>query len=110
MTGIPVVRHDVFIHACADLLRPLAEDSEADPLGDDLARLDRENPELMRAVAWFADGLMDVRQELAVAVFTCRMLRAQAEVEELERMAGGGAPEGKSQKPKGKRQKWFGWW
>lgn len=81
--GLPVVNHRVAIMACADLLRPLMKDSEAEPIQDEMMRLGRENPELVGAVGWFAGELCDPMHAVAVAAFVCAALRAQAEVDEL---------------------------
>ena len=82
--GLPVVSHRVAIMACADFLRPLDQDADANPLKDEILRLARENPELAQVVIWFSTGCFDKIQSLIVAAFVCKVLRAQAEVDELE--------------------------
>jgi hypothetical protein len=73
----------VAIRACADVLRPLIDDPGANPIRDEMTRMACENPEVVGAVGWFAEGLCDGMHALAVAAFVVSMLRAQAEVEEL---------------------------
>lgn len=70
--------------ACADLVRPLDADADANPLEDDLVRMLAENPELAQIVIWFSVPHFDKIQALVVAAFVLRVLRAQAEVDELE--------------------------
>jgi hypothetical protein len=83
---IPVLEHDVAVHATADLLR--RADEAADELwGEDLMRLRRENPEILAMVLWWAEGVMPPMLAVGVAVFVLRLLRAQEEVDELKRMA-----------------------
>lgn len=81
--AVPVVSHEVGLLACADLLRPMVDDDSADPLTDEVVRLKAENPELLSAVGWFAQDGLDLAQAVAVTAFVVKILRAQAEVDQL---------------------------
>ena len=85
---LPLISHDTALGVICDLLRPVMEDEQADPLTDAVLDCAHENPELHKAVsAMMADSPKEQHMAALIGMaIAYRALRAQAEVEALERM------------------------
>jgi predicted thioredoxin/glutaredoxin len=90
-SGLPLISHDVGTNASADLIRSMMESDDANPLYDEFERIRDENPELMRSLFWLFEDQSDREQMVAVTAvaFAYKLLRAQAEVNELLRIGDG---------------------
>jgi hypothetical protein len=90
---LPKVSHEVAVGVVVEMLRAVADGYPDDdprgacPLGDDLAMLAQENPELVKAIGWLMQEESPEEKMRAgmVGAFVYRLLRAQDEVDALER-------------------------
>lgn len=81
---LPVVRHDVARQAVSRIL------DVNSPLADVVERMQDENPEFLRTVNLVASNSnVNAVDCLFIATFCYHLLLCQAEVDELEVMAGG---------------------
>jgi hypothetical protein len=90
--GLPLLTHGVGINASADLLRDLMVSDDANPFLDEFERMHSENPELVQMLSWLFSDHSDAERAIAItaAAFTYRMLRTQAEVNNLAELVNRG--------------------
>jgi hypothetical protein len=85
-SGLPLVSREVGLMAGAELIRAMMDSADAEPIVDEIKRVQEENPELAKMVCWLAHDVIDPGHALAVMAFTVKLLRAQAEVDLLDAM------------------------